>query len=109
MEIEVFARKIMSSGILNIYIAAGFFATLIFFILNSHMFTPLEMTFGTIIITIALKGVSNIMLSLIILLFDLEDNQSEHKFRLAEEKLDLLINEMKMQEATMKSVKVNNN
>ncbi len=106
MIIENFSHKIMSSGVFNTYIATGFFGTLIFFILNSHLFTPLEMMFGTIMVTIALKGISNIMLSLVILLFDLKNSKDEQQFKASEDKLDLLLNEMQMKEAQLKTAKV---
>jgi hypothetical protein len=100
MVVESFSHRVVSSGVFNMYIATGFFATLIFFVLNSHIFTPLEMTLGTVAITILLKGVSNIMFSLIVLLFDLKKNNEEIEFKKSEEKLDLLVNEMRMKMAT---------
>ena len=109
MVIENFSHKIIHSGVFNTYIATGFFGTLIFFILNSHLFTPLEMMFGTIIVTITLKGISNIMISLVILLFDLKNTKDEQQFKTSEDKLDLLLNEMQMQEAQIKTAKVISN
>ena len=106
MVIENFSHKIIGSGVFNTYVASGFFATLIFFIFNSHLFTPLEMMFGTIIITTILKGISNIMISLIILLFDLKNTKDEHQFKASEDKLDLLLNEMQMKEAQLKTAQV---
>ncbi len=105
MVIESFSRKVLRSGMLNTIVAAGFFSTLIFFILNTHLFTPLEMVFGTIIATIAFKGLSNIMLSLVILLYNLQNNQEARHFKVEEEKLDLLMNELKMRDAKQKTVK----
>lgn len=105
MVIENFSRRVVGSGILNTYVATGFFSILIFFILNSHLFTPLEMMFGTIIVTIALKGISNIMLSLVILLFNLENSKDQQQFKVAEDRLDLLLNELSMKEAKVKTVK----
>ncbi len=105
MVIENFSRKMASSGIFNTYIATGFFATLIFFILNSHLFTPMEMMFGTIVITIALKGISNIMLSLIILLFDLQSSYDEQQFKVSEDRLNLLVHELQMKQAKLKTSK----
>jgi hypothetical protein len=106
MAVESFSRKVVSSGVLHTYIATGFFATLIFFVLNSHLFTPMEMMFGTIVVTIALKGVSNLMLSLIILLFDLTNAQEQHKFKLSEDRLNILLNEMSVAEASAQSSKM---
>jgi hypothetical protein len=104
MIVEKFSEKIVKSGIFNTFIATGFFAILIFFVLNSDFFTPLEMTIGTIIVTIVLKGLSNIMFSLMILLFDLQNNQEEYTFKEEEEKLNFLMNELSLQEAKSKTV-----
>lgn len=88
----------VNSTIFSTYIAAGFFGTLIFFILNSHLFTPFEMMLGTIIVTIGLKGISNMMISLVILLFDLQQESDQQAYKIAEDKLDLLMHQMKMGE-----------
>ena len=69
MIVERFGQSVVNSGILKFFIATGFFATLIFFVLNSHVYTPFEIIFWVIAATVALKGLSNLMLSLIILLF----------------------------------------
>ncbi len=103
MVIENFSRNVMGSGVFNTYIATGFFATLIFFIFNSHLFTPMEMMFGTIIVTIALKGVSNMMFSLLVLLFNLQGLDDEQQYKIAEERLDLLTHEIQMKSAQSKS------
>ena len=105
MVIENFSKKVLYSGLFNTYIATGFFATLIFFVINSHLFTPFEMMFGTIIVTVALKGISNMMLSLIILLFNLENTKEKYDLHIAEDKLDLLMNEIKMKEARVRASK----
>jgi hypothetical protein len=107
MVVENFSRKVVSSGIFNTFIATGFFATLIFFVLNAHLFTPWEIVFGTVLVTIGLKGISNIMLSLVILLFNLENIKSGNDIKLAEDKIDLLLNDMKMKEANIKAIKLN--
>lgn len=62
MVIERFSQNLINSGIFKIYIATGFFATLIFFVVNSELFSPIEMILGSILITIILKGLSNLML-----------------------------------------------
>ena len=72
MIIERFSQTVVNSGIFRVYTATGFFATLIFFTINADFFTPIEMILGIILVTIALKGISNFMLSLIISLFSLE-------------------------------------
>jgi hypothetical protein len=105
MVIESFSQKVIQSGILKTYVAAGFFATLVFFVINSHLFTPMQMLFWTIIATVGFKGLSNIMFSLIILLFDFKGKHNENQYKLAEDKLDLLIHDIQMKEAQLKSEK----
>ena len=105
MVIQNFSHQIINSVVFRTYIAAGFFATLIFFILNSHLFTPFEMMFGTIIVTIALKGIANMMISLVILLFNLQSTKEESAFKIAEDKLDFLMNQMKINTVESKNSK----
>jgi len=109
MIIEDFAQKVVTSGVMQTYIATGFFATLIFFIINANSFRPMEMMLGTIMVTIAVKGVSNLMLSMIILLFNLDAEQELKKLKVTEDKVDLLLNELQMKEAKLKSQKVSEN
>ncbi len=57
------------------------------------------MMFGIIGVTIVLKGVSNMMLSLIILLFDLDSKRKELDFKYNEEKINEMMAELGVQEA----------
>lgn len=98
MVIERFSQTVINSGVFRLYIAIGFFATLIFFTLNAELFTPMEMILGIILITIVLKGVSNIMLSLIISLFSLENKRKEFDFKYNEEKIQIMLNELSVKE-----------
>ena len=98
MIIERFSQTVINSGIFRIYIATGFFATLIFFVINAELFTPFEMILGTMLITIVLKGMSNIMLSLIISLFNLDNKRSEFDFKYNEEKIQVMLNELSVKE-----------
>ena len=98
MIIERFSQTVINSGIFRLYIATGFFATLIFFVLNAELFTPFEMISGTILITIVLKGMSNLMLSLIISLFSLDNKRSEFDFKYNEEKIQVMLNELSVKE-----------
>ena len=104
MIIERFSQTVINSGIFRFYVATGFFATLIFFTINAELFTPMEMILGIILITIVLKGVSNMMLSLIISLFSLENKRNEFNFKYNEEKIQLMLNEL-----TVKDVSDSNN
>ena len=98
MIIERFSQTVINSGVFRFYIATGFFATLIFFVVNAELFTPFEMILGTILITIVLKGMSNLMLSLIISLFSLDNKRSEFDFKYNEEKIQVMLNELSVKE-----------
>ena len=99
MVVEKFSQSVINSGIFRLYIATGFFATLIFFVVNADLYTPIEMIFGIVGVTIVLKGVSNMMLSLIILLFNLDSKRDELNFKYNEEKIDAMLAELNVQEA----------
>lgn len=98
MIIERFSQTVINSGIFKLYIATGFFATLIFFTLNADLFTPIEMILGIILVTIVLKGVSNIMLSLIISLFSLDNKRSEFDFKYNEDKIQSMLSELSVKD-----------
>ena len=108
MVIEKFSRKMIDSGILNTYVAAVFFFTVIFFVLNSSSFTPIEMMFGIVCVTIIFKGVANIMLSMTISLVNLENQQDNLEFKKSSDNLDSLVNDLAIQEAAIQSNKNNN-
>lgn len=99
MIVEKFSQNVINSGVFRLYIATGFFATLIFFVVNADLYTPLEMIFGIIGVTIVLKGVSNMMLSLIILLFNLDNKRAELDFKYNEEKINAMMSELGVQDA----------
>lgn len=109
MVIEKFSRKMLESGIFNTYVAAAFFATFIFFVLNSSSFTPLEMMFGIVSVTIVFKGVANIMLSMSISLVNLDNQQDGVEFKKDSDTLESLVNDLAIQEAAIQSNKNNQN
>ena len=98
MIIERFSQTVINSGVFRLYIAAGFFATLIFFTVNADFFTPMEMILGIILVTVTLKGVRNLMLSLIISLFSLENKRNEFDFKYNEEKIQVMLNELSVKD-----------
>lgn len=106
MVVEKFSQSMINSGLFRLYIATGFFATLIFFVVNADLFTPLEMLFGIVGVTIALKGVSNMMLSLVILLFNLDNKREELDFKYNEEKINAMMSELTVQDAQATGQKV---
>ncbi|AXX95977.1 MULTISPECIES: hypothetical protein [Arcobacter] len=98
MIIERFSQTVINSGIFRLYIATGFFATLIFFTINAELFTPTEMLLGIILVTIVLKGISNMMLSLIISLFSLDNKRNEFDFKYNKEKIQVMLDELSVKD-----------
>jgi polyferredoxin len=107
MVVERFSQSVINSGILRLFIASGFFATVIFFVVNANLYTPLEMIFGIIGITIILKGITNIMLSMIISFFSLENKKNELNFKYNEEKIESMLSELNVQEVLSSNNKLN--
>jgi len=105
MVIEKFSKKMLDSGIFNTYVATAFFASMIFFVLNSSIFTPLEMMFGIVCSTIIFKGVANIMLSMSISLVNLDNEQDGVDFKKDSDTLESLVNDLAIQEAAIQSNK----
>jgi len=106
--VEQFSKNIIASRIFHTYVAAVFFGSLIFFILNAHFFTPIEIITGVILITIAFKGISNIMLSMTISLINLENQQDKVEFEEAANRLESLVNDLAIKEAAVQTSKNNN-
>lgn len=91
MVVERFSQNLINTGIFKVYVAIGFFATIIFFILNSELFTPIEMVFGAVCVTVTLKGLSNIMLSLVIDNYNLDDKKTGFDSKYNNDRLNRLI------------------
>ena len=94
MVVERFSQNLINTGIFKIYIAIGFFATIIFFTFNSELFSPLQKLFGAILVTVTLKGFSNLMLSFIVNNFSLDQKRMEFDNRYNEDKINLLLNQL---------------
>ncbi|BFU77699.1 hypothetical protein ALC152_09140 [Arcobacter sp. 15-2] len=109
MIVEKFSIKILQSRIFDIYVATVFFASAIFFVLNSSIFTPLEMMFGIVFSTIIFKGVANIMLSMTISLINLDNQHDLNEFKKSSDDLESLVNDLAIQEASIQSNKNNKN
>ena len=103
MVVERFSQNVINSGLFKLYTATGFFASLIFFVINADLFTPMEMVIGIIGVTIVLKGITNMMLSLLILLFSFDNKQAQLDFEYNSEKIDSIIAELAIKEATIKN------
>ncbi len=104
MVVERFSQNVINSGIFRIFIATGFFATLIFFVVNADYYTPLEMIAGVMGVTVALKGLSNVMLGVIVASFNLDNKEEEFNFKFNKEKIDVMLSELAVQEAQVKAV-----
>jgi len=107
MVVERFSQDVINSGILRLFIASGFFATVIFFVVNADFYTPIEMIFSIIGITVILKGISNIMLSMIISFFSLKNKENELNFKYNEEKIESMLSELNIQEVLTSNNKLN--
>ena len=103
MLVEDFSRKVISSNIANTYVATAFLATLIFFVLNANSYTPMEMMIGIVLVTVAFKGVSNMMLSLIILLFNLKSKDESIEFEKSALNVNSLLHDLSLQQAKIKT------
>jgi len=108
MVIERFSRKMLDSGIFDTYVAAVFFSSVIFFVLNASSFTPIEMMLGIVFATIVFKGLANIMLSMTISLVSLDNQHDSLEFKKSSDELDSLVNDLAIQEASIQSNKTNN-
>ena len=102
---EAFSKKIITSGLFDTYVATSFFATLIFFVLNANVYTPLEMMIGVVLVTIAFKSVANVMLSMTISLVNLENEHDAIEFEKSSSKLESLVSDLAIQEASVQSMK----
>jgi hypothetical protein len=105
---EEFSQKLIQSRIFDTYVAAGFFGTVIFFVLNSSFYTPVEMLFVVVFITIIFKGIANIMLSMNISLIDFKSLQNKIDFTESSDNLESLVNDLSIQEAAIQSNKTIN-
>jgi len=105
MIIENFARRLIGSKIFETYTAAGFFGTIIFFVVNWAYYTPIEVVMGVITATIVFKGLSNIMISMSISLVNLENLQDKVDFEKSSSKLEALVKDLAIQEASVQSAK----
>lgn len=109
MRTEEFSKKILQSGLLDIYVAAVFFGTSVFFVLNSSYYTPIEMMFAIVFVTVLFKGLANIMLSMSISLVNLQNDHDKVDFEESSSKLESLVNDLAIQEAAIQSHKTINN
>lgn len=103
MVIEEFSNRVLASKIIDTYVATAFFATVVFFVLNSHAYTAIEMLFGVMIVTIAFKGLSHLMVALVIALFNLDNKKDELEFDNQVSRIDGLLNDLALQQTKIKT------
>ena len=103
MIVESFSHKLLNSSMRNTYVATAFFATLIFFVINANSYTPIEMLLGVTMVTIAFKGLSNMMVSLVILLFNLDNKEEQLEFEKTSQRINGLLNELSLQQTKFKT------
>lgn len=103
MVVEKFTNNFIASRILDTYVATAFFATLIFFVLNANAFTPIEMIFGVIIVTIGFKGLGHFVMSLVISLYNLDNKKDEIEFDEQSARIDGLLNDLALQQTKIKT------
>ena len=109
MKTEEFSKRLLKSRIFDTYVAAVFFGTVIFFVLNASFYTPLEMMIGIVIVTVLFKGFANMMISMTISLFNLSNEQDKMEFEKSSNSLEALISDLAIQEAVTQSNKTINN
>jgi len=107
MNVEKFSNKLVRSNITNTYVATAFFATLIYFTINSNLYTPMEILLGVILSTIFFKGIANLMFSLVIALFNLKSQEEELAFDKISTRVEGLLNDLSLQESKLKTINSN--
>ncbi len=109
MKTHEFSKRLLQSRIFDTYVATVFFGTVIFFVLNATYYTPIEMIFWIVFVTILFKGLANIMISMVIALINLSNEQDRAEFEKSAGDLESLVNDLSIQEAAVQSSKTNEN
>ena len=109
MRTEEFSKRLLQSKIFDTYVAAVFFGTVIFFVLNASFYTAIEMAFWVVFVTILFKGLANIMLSMLISLYNLSSEQDRLEFEKSSDELESLVSDLAIKEAAVQSAKTNEN
>jgi hypothetical protein len=108
MKTEEFSKTLIQSKIFDTYVATGFFGIVIFFVLNASFYTPIEMLFATVFVTVIFKGIANMMLSMNISLINLKRIHEKINFNEGADNLESLVNDLAIQEAAIQSNKTIN-
>ena len=105
MKTEEFSKRLLQSRIFDTYVAAVFFGTVVFFVLNASFYTPIEMMLGVVFVTVFFKGIANMMISMTISLFNLSNEEDKIEFEKSSNALESLVNDLAIQEAATQSNK----
>jgi hypothetical protein len=106
--VEEFSNKVLRSKIIDTYVAAAFFAVIIFFTLNADLYTPIEMLFSVIFVTVAFKGLAHMMAALIILLYDFDNKKESIELGEVSSRINGLLNDLSLQQTRIKAQKTLN-
>jgi hypothetical protein len=103
MVIEKFTNRLLASRLIDTYVATAFFATLIYFTLNAHLYTPIEIISSVIIVTIAFKGLGHFVVAMIISLQNLDEKRKEVEFNEKSAEIEGLLNDLALQQTKIKT------
>ena len=103
MVIENFTNRLLASRLIDTYVATAFFATLIFFTLNAHLYTPIEIISSVIIVTIGFKGLGHFVVGIVISLYSLEEKKNEVEFNEKSSEIEGLLNDLALQQTKIKT------
>ena len=101
--VEKFFIKIIKTKFIDFYVATAFFATVVFFILNISLYTPSEILMWIIIVTLTFKGLAHLIVSIIIMFFDLKQIEQNLEYKKQLNKLETLVNELSIQQTKIKN------
>jgi hypothetical protein len=108
MIVEKFFNAILKSKIIDIYVAIAFIATAVFFIMNISLYTPFEILVGIVLVTLSFKGLAYLMVSFVIMFFDLKQKEDSVQLQQKLAKLDSLVDELALQQTKLKNNKITN-
>jgi len=81
---------------------------LFFFTLNADLYTPIEMLFSVIFVTVAFKGLAHMMAALIILLYDFDNKKESIELGEVSSRINGLLNDLSLQQTRIKAQKTLN-
>jgi hypothetical protein len=73
--------KLKNSGFIDLYLLFGFVLAVSFFILNYRDYSPIEILFGVIFITVVLKSLINIIVGYLVKYEDMKEIEESNKYQ----------------------------